>query len=133
MIQSLIRQETSDQFLHLDLLRQMFGSRMVDKNQQIWSRLLRKWNADENELIMANLILHTTLIAASSTRKNGLLIKERPFRNLLKTDRLNFSTRSKSPLISKFQKKIRISWRLYAGSVTAATEFLLKRLITVKE
>lgn len=69
VIQSLIRQETSDQFLHLDLLMQMFGSRMVDKNQQIWSRLLRKWNADENELIMANLILHTTLIAASSTRK----------------------------------------------------------------
>lgn len=69
VIQTLIRQETSDQFLHLDLLRQMFGSRMVDKNQQIWSRLLRKWSADENELIMANLILHTTLIAASSTRK----------------------------------------------------------------
>ncbi|OLU39479.1 BglG family transcription antiterminator [Ileibacterium valens] len=66
VIRSMIRQETQDHYRYMEMLREMFGNEMVSSIHTIWSDLLSRWSADKNELLLANLIFHTTMIVSYS-------------------------------------------------------------------
>lgn len=78
VVQSLIREETEDHFLHLDVLKSMFGEEAVNTAYSLWESLLKEWKAADNDLVLANLLYHTMLIVSSSTACEGISFEKKP-------------------------------------------------------